>query len=50
MYDILNPGNAVFPFQKLVTSRPHASSLLSKTFCGQVNLKHLEVTGFYRGK
>ena len=46
MYDILNPDNAVFPFQKLVTGRPLACSLLSETFCDQVNLKHLEVTGF----
>ena len=42
----LNPGNSAFPFQKLVTGRPLACSLLSKTFRRQVNLKHLEVTGF----
>ena len=46
MYDILNPENSEFPFCRLITGRPLACSYLTDTFCDQVKLKHLEVTGF----
>ena len=46
MYDILNPKNSEFPFCRLITGRPLACSYLTDTFYDQVQLKHLEVTGF----
>ena len=46
MYDLLNPKNSEFPFYRLVTGRPLACSYLTDTFHDQVQLKHLEVTGF----
>ena len=50
MYDILSPKNSDFPFCRLITGRPLACSYLIDTFYDQVQLKHLEVTGFTDNK
>ena len=45
VYDLVNPDNSKLPFQRVITSRPAACSLLTKTL-DKCHFKVYEITGF----